>query len=98
MPDTQRICIGRLYAFFIQWRVKFVPVLNVASPSGVRNITTSIFNVIEALLSVPPTAPSNSCFPHHFKSKVEKKRFRGRKIIYDYTDMIDSTDFHIFTP
>ncbi len=26
-------------------------------------------------------------FPQHLKSKVKKKRFRGRKIIYDYTHM-----------
>ncbi len=35
-------------------------------------------------------------FPHHFKAKVKKKRFRGSKIVHDYTNMIYSMDFHIF--
>lgn len=34
-------------------------------------------------------------FPLHFKAKVKKKRFRGRKIIDDYTHMIYSMDLHI---
>jgi hypothetical protein len=33
--------------------------------------------------------------PLHFKAKVKKKRFRGRKIIDDYTHMIYSMDLHI---
>ena len=33
-------------------------------------------------------------FPLHFKAKVKKKRFRGRKIIDDYTYMIYSMDLH----
>jgi len=31
----------------------------------------------------------------HFKSKIKKKRFSGRKITYDYTHVIYPVDLHI---
>ncbi len=33
------------------------------------------------------------CFSHYFKAKVKKKRFRGRKIIDNYTHVICSMIF-----
>jgi hypothetical protein len=37
-------------------------------------------------------------FPHHFKTKVKKKRFRGRKIIDDYTHVVNRGAIGIRSP
>jgi hypothetical protein len=51
-------------------------------------ITPDLFDLLRQLAF-------HFAFPHQFKTKVEKKRFRGRKIIDDDTHVIYSMNLHI---